>query len=179
MASCLRILPGLLGEQMRKVISVCDREADIFDYLENKQLHAERYVVRGKHRRKIEESSENLFNHLGSQPVLGEYQITMAQKGMGGTNGKRVNRPERSAHLQVRSAKVTFSKGKKTLELNAVWATEASSQGEQETLNWLLLTSELVASFEDALKVIRMYTARWRVEDFHNNNQASHCKSIT
>jgi hypothetical protein len=158
---------ALLGEQMRKVISVCDREADIFDYLENKQRHAERYVVRGKHRRKIEESSENLFNHLGSQPVLGEYQITIPQKGMVGTNGKRVNRPERIAHLQVRSAKVTFSKGKKTLELNAVWATEASSQGEQETLNWLLLTSEPVASFEDALKVIQMYTARWRVEDFH------------
>jgi hypothetical protein len=38
---------ALLGEQMRKVISVYDREADIFDYLENKQLHAERYVVRG------------------------------------------------------------------------------------------------------------------------------------
>jgi hypothetical protein len=37
----------VLGEQMRKVIAVCDREADIFDYIENKQLHGERYVEPG------------------------------------------------------------------------------------------------------------------------------------
>tara|TARA_R110000744_G_C19329522_1_gene558433 strand:+ start:654 stop:1364 length:711 start_codon:yes stop_codon:yes gene_type:complete len=158
---------AVLGEQMRKVIAVCDREADIFDYLENKQLHAERYVVRGKHRRKIEESSENLFDHLGSQAVLGEYQIIIPQKGMVGANGKRFNRPERTAHLQVRSANVTFTKGKKILNTNAVWATEISPQGEEETLNWLLLTSEPVTTLDEALKVIRIYTARWRVEDFH------------
>jgi hypothetical protein len=158
---------AVLGEQMRKVIAVCDREADIFDYLENKQQHDERYVVRGKHRRKIEESSENLFDHLGSQAVLGEYQIIIPQKGMVGKNGKRFNRPERTAHLQVRSANVTFTKGKKTLNINAVWATEISPQGEEEALNWLLLTSEPVGTFDEAMKVIRIYTARWRVEDFH------------
>jgi hypothetical protein len=157
----------VLGEQMRKVIAVCDREADIFDYLENKQLNGERYVIRGKHRRKIEESSENLFDHLGSQAVLGEYQIIIPQKGMVGKNGKRFNRPERTAHLQVRSANVTFTKGKKTLNINAVWATEISPAGEEEGLNWLLLTSEPVGTLEEAMKVIRIYTARRRVEDFH------------
>jgi hypothetical protein len=117
---------AVLGEQMRKVISVCDRKADVFNYIENKQLHAERYVVRA--------------------------------------NGKRFNRP---AHLQVRSANVTFTKGEKTLNINAVWATEISPQGEDETLNWLLLTSEPVATFHEALKVFRIYTARWCVEYFH------------
>jgi hypothetical protein len=157
----------VLGEQMRKVIAVCDREADIFDYLENKQLNGERYVIRGKHRRKIEESSENLFDHLGSQAVLGEYQIIIPQKGMVGKDGKRFNRAERTAHLQVRSANVTFSKGKKPLNINAVWATEISPAGEEKALNWLLLTSEPEGTFEEAMKVIRIYTARWRVEDFH------------
>ena len=32
---------------------------------------------------------------------------------------------------------------------------------------WRLLTSEPVESFEDAMRVVRIYSARWRVEDFH------------
>ena len=152
---------------MTRVISVCDREADIFDYLDNKLAHTERFVVRGKHRRKIEESSENLFKHLEEQPVLGDYQVDIPQKGMMDKRGKRVNRPARTARLQVRSANVTFTKGNKTLNLNAVWATEISTADDKAPLNWLLLTSEPVGSLEDALKVIRIYTARWRVEDFH------------
>ena len=84
---------------MRKVISVGDREADIFDYIENKQLHGERYVVRRKNQREIEESSQNLFDHLGSQAVLGVHQIIILKKCMVGANGKRLNHPERTTHL--------------------------------------------------------------------------------
>jgi hypothetical protein len=161
--SCRRYL----GEQMPKVISVCDREADIYDYLNNKLTYGERFVVRGKHRRKIEESSENLFNHLEAQPILGGYQVAIPQKGMVNKNGKRYNRPARTANVQIRSAKVTFIRGNKVLQLNAVWAKETASGNENEALNWLLLTSEPVDSLEDTLKVIRFYTARWRIEDFH------------
>ena len=34
-------------------------------------------------------------------------------------------------------------------------------------MRWLLLTSEPVATLEQALKILRIYAARWRVEDFH------------
>ena len=34
-------------------------------------------------------------------------------------------------------------------------------------LKWLLLTSEPVESLAQALRVIDIYTHRWRIEDFH------------
>ncbi|MFQ3220100.1 MAG: hypothetical protein ACI8R9_001708 [Paraglaciecola sp.] len=34
-------------------------------------------------------------------------------------------------------------------------------------LRWLLLTREPVATLKQALKILRIDAARWRVEDFH------------
>ncbi|MFN9142775.1 MAG: IS4 family transposase, partial [Pseudanabaena sp.] len=34
-------------------------------------------------------------------------------------------------------------------------------------LEWMLLTSEVVEDLETAIKILRWYTYRWRVEDFH------------
>ena len=47
----------LFAEQMHRVISVCDREADIYDYLAYKLSNGERFVVRAKHLRAVEEAN--------------------------------------------------------------------------------------------------------------------------
>jgi hypothetical protein len=91
----------VFGAQMSKVITVCDHEADIFAYLSEKQGHNERYVVRAKHMRKVQDTKLNLFNHLSAQP----YHVDLPQKG---EVGKRRNRPLRRANLTVRSAKVSL-----------------------------------------------------------------------
>ncbi len=41
-----------MGSMMSNVIAVCDREADIHAYLQDKLAHNERFVVRSKHPRK-------------------------------------------------------------------------------------------------------------------------------
>lgn len=89
--------------------------------------------------------------------MLGKYQIIIPQKGMVGANGNQFNRPERTARLQVRSANVTFTKGKKTRNIHALWATKTSPQDEEETFNWLWLTSEPIAILEEAMKLTRIY----------------------
>lgn len=156
-----------LSELMSRVISVCDREADVFDYLMHKCDHGERFVVRGKHLRQVEASAQDLLSHLQEQPVLGCYPLDIPQKGRLDTKGKRKNRATRQARLQVRSANVTFSRGRQQLTLNVVWAQEISPPQGEEPLSWLLLTSEPADTLEAALRVIRIYAARWRVEDFH------------
>jgi len=156
-----------LGELMPRVIAVCDREADFFEYLAYKISHQERFVVRASHMRKIEESSENLPGHLKSQPALGGYQVNVPQKGMVDSKGKRYNRKARTAKLEVRSASITFSQKDEQITLNAILAEETSPPKGEDPLSWLLLTREPVDNLDAALKVIRIYAARWRVEDFH------------
>lgn len=151
--------------QMPKVIAVCDREADIYDYLAYKTEQQERFVVRAKHNRKVKDSDAKLFDRLKSQPIAGHYQLNIPQKTLKHNNGKRINRSARTATIAVQYAKVTLGKGNASISLNAVFASEVS--GVQDKLSWMLLTTEPVNGFDDALKIIRIYAARWRVEDFH------------
>lgn len=161
-------LRSLFEQRMKQVISVCDRESDIFDYLVDKQGHNERFVVRGKHLRAVEEEPTlNLLDYLKAQPVLGGYQVSVPQKGMADKHGKKKNRPARKASLEVKTASVTFTQKGKPVSLNAVWAEEISPPSSETGLRWLLLTSEPVATLSEALRVIRIYAARWRIEDFH------------
>ena len=154
-----------MGSMMRNVIAVCDREADIHAYLQDKLAHNERFVVRSKHPRKDVESGLYLYDHLKNQPELGGYQISIPQKGVVDKRGKRKNRPARKASLSLRSGRITLKQG--NITLNAVLAEEINPPKGETPLKWLLLTSEPVESLAQALRVIDIYTHRWRIEDFH------------
>lgn len=86
------------GQHDEHVIAVCDREADIHAYLQDKLAHNERFVVRSKHPRKDVESGLYLYDHLKNQPELGGYQISIPQKGVVDKRGKRkIDQPARRA----------------------------------------------------------------------------------
>ncbi len=155
------------GQLLPNTIFVCDREADIFDYMNDKLRHEERFVVRARHLRKVNASSNDIFGHLAQQPRLGHYRIDIPQKGQVGKDGKRHNRVARTARLQLKSGTITIVQGKRQLTLNAVLAEEVSSPKGDEPLKWLLLTTEAIVTFEQAMRIIRIYGARWRIEDFH------------
>jgi len=155
------------GDQMYKVITVCDREADIFAYLQEKTEQQERFVVRAKHHRHIEQADARLFTHLAEQPELGRYQLDIPQKGMLDSKGKRKNRKARTAEFSLHTTPVTFSQSGQKITLNAVFAQEQAATDDEANLCWLLLTSEPVETYKQAMKVIHIYSQRWRVEDYH------------
>lgn len=155
-----------LKEHMVKVVSVCDREADIMSYLADKQSHNERFVVRAKHSR-ILVDKQKLFEHMDAQPVTGGYTITIPQKGVISSCNKTNNRPSHTAKLTVKASTVTIKVNGQERQLNVVYAQESSSVQEHEKLSWLLLTSEPIDTLQQQLHVIDIYATRWRIEDFH------------
>lgn len=156
-----------LGDMMSRVISVCDREADILSYIQDKQQHNERFVVRAKHSRALIETDSKLFTYLESQAELGQYTIDIAQKGTKNSKGKPVNRVSRKAKLTIKVAQVTFKTKDETKPINVVYAQETTSKKVTEPLRWVLLTTEPIDTLTQALHIIDIYTARWRIEDFH------------
>ena len=88
-----------LDSQMLKVISVCDREADIYEYLQYKISQRQRFVVRSMQSRHIEEAENKLYAFANDLQSAGSKQITIAQKG---------GRKERIADLDVTFAPVTL-----------------------------------------------------------------------
>ncbi|HBD7399484.1 TPA: IS4 family transposase, partial [Legionella pneumophila] len=134
-----RELENRLGSKMFDVISVCDREADIFEYIQYKLDHNQRFIVRASHNRKLEGSNCYLFQILSSATILGTYTIEIAQK---------ANRKKRQATLELKTASVTFSPSErrakarelKPITLNVVIAKE-KNPSESDCLEWILLTT--------------------------------------
>ena len=155
-----------LGSTMARVVSVCDREADIYEYLRYKLSQGERFVVRASWDRRVTDESCGLFELMSQAPVVGSHCIELKQRG--GRHGRKA----RAVKLTVRAARVNLRAPKRAPSLgeacvNAVWAQEDKPPDGVEPLRWLLLTSEPIDDFAGAREVLRYYALRWRVEDFH------------
>ncbi|MBF8270780.1 MAG: hypothetical protein HW386_2489 [Gammaproteobacteria bacterium] len=152
-----------LGGKMREVISVCDREADVYEYLRYKVTRQQRYIVRNSWNRRTAGEAGDVRATARQLPGLGQYQVLLAQKG-----GRRARRAE----VTLKAGVVTLRCPRRApgrfedLTMNLVLVEEAGREG-KEKLEWLLLTSEPVDTFQQARQVVRYYELRWRVEEFH------------
>lgn len=149
-----------LREQMDKVISVCDREADIYEYLLYKLENNQRFVVRSMQSRCIEEDKNKLYHYAGELVSAGQKSVYIAQKG---------GRKARTATLDIVFAPVTLkvpaNKKGESLPLYYVGCQERT--GEDKALCWHLMTNEVIESKEDALRIIGYYEHRWLIEEYH------------
>lgn len=159
------------------LVSVCDREADIHEFL---QFHAEqnlRHVIRSWHSRALETPRGNLWTVLSKQPVVGHRNVVVEQRGPGqskSTGKARAPRKGRIARTEIRTVSVTIKPGKygvtkdkKSLSINAIKVSEVDCPPEEEPLKWILLTTEPVDTLEAATRVINYYEMRWLIEEFH------------
>lgn len=154
-----------LGEAMARTISVCDREADLYEYLNYKLQQGQRFVVRAKVDRVIAESKLGLFTTLKNESIeMCCYTVQIPQRG---------GRSARTAKLSLRSASLTLmppavsSKDAMPLSVKVVLAEEMNASSEVEPLRWVLLTTQAVTSAEETLAVVHYYECRWRIEDYH------------
>ena len=71
-----------LGATMARTISVCDRESDVYEYLEYKLRNTQRFVIRAQVDRRVLHSAENLFGTLARDAVeINGYTVNVLQRG--------------------------------------------------------------------------------------------------
>lgn len=148
-----------LGDTIDKVISICDREADVFEYISYKNSHKQRFIVRAAQKRGLDDSDETLIDAFNQSAKLGTYFLDIEQKG---------GRVGRKAEINLHSCSVTLRNpagcSKAPINLNMVVAIEASAK---EPISWVLLTTEPVNTFDEAKLVADYYAMRWHIEEFH------------
>ncbi|WP_107853255.1 IS4 family transposase [Oceanimonas marisflavi] len=152
-------------DEMSHIIDVCDREADIYEYLAYQQQHQHRFVVRASDNRNVlddETSSGKLHDVLQALAPVACYQVYVAQRG---------GRPDRTANVALSYTQLTIKKpqranAEKTLTLNVVYCQELD-QDRKDPLQWILYTSESLPNAAAALRIVRFYELRWRIEEFH------------
>ena len=147
------------------VVSVGDREADIFELFDLARTlpHAPELLVRAEQNRVLTEEQGKLWEHLARQPITGFQQLQVP---------RRNKRPARVAKMAISYARVALKapqiKGKlKPVTVGAVWAREIEAPQGIEPLEWRLLTTCAIESFEQATEKIAWYAARWGIEVYH------------
>lgn len=152
-----------LGETMAQTISVCDRESDVYEYLSYKCSHGQRFVVRSMENRRLQGQKKTLWPMLEERAqTVGQTIVNIPQRG---------GRKARQATVTLRSMEVELAapRDKKgdPLTVRVVLAEEANAPLSVEALRWVLLTSEPVGNAQEVQEVVRYYTLRWCIEDFH------------
>ena len=146
-----------------EVISICDREADIYEFFVEAKEHP--FVIRVAQNRRIEETQRNLRTLMNTSPIAGELTLEVPA---------RQQQPAREAYLQVHFARTTLSppyrpvlpetENLPTVEIYLVWVVEPHPPDGITPLDWLLLTNVEVSNFSEALQRIHWYTQRWHIE---------------
>ena len=151
-----------LGPLMERVVSVCDREADVFEYLYDKVEHGERFVVRAAWDRRTAQA-QRLFERLENAPVLGAREVEVMQRG--GRRARRAQVELRGCALELCEPRA--GKAGRRLQVNAVLVHESEPPEGTAGLRWVLLSSEPIDEGLSAQRLVRFYELRWRIEEFH------------
>lgn len=157
-----------LPDLSKRVVTVCDREADVYELFQEAADQGVDYVVRASRNRRLEDAPL-LRDHLGQISAADTYTLTVQ---------RQVNQSEREARVELRYTTVTLLPPKRpksaavmTLHPITVQVVEVK-EGDppadvKEAIHWILLTTLPVHNLDDAYRIVRYYTYRWLVERFH------------
>lgn len=156
-----------------KVISVADREGDIYEVFAECQRHqasggaAAQLLIRAQHNRALSAGEARSHDAVRTQPMQASVTVAVS---------RQAGRKSRPAHLEVRFANVEllppgnqqkYQKAHARLTLSLIIASEPKPPAGEEPVEWILWSSQLVQTKEDALQQLGYYGLRWQIEVLH------------
>ena len=155
------------------IVSVGDREADIYDLfvLALKDSSGPKLLVRAERDRLLADGQGHLWEKVATEAVSG-VQIVQVPR--------RKGQPAREAKLEIRHTEVLLKAPKRKPEMAAIslWAVlaqEIEAPEGVEPLQWMLLSTAEVKTFEDAAERLTWYALRWGIEVYHRTLKSG-CK---
>ena len=155
-----------------RVISVMDREADVFAiFAAQRTLKRTQVLVRAKANRRLEQGEVRLFKAMRKGPAAGVWEWAVERVSHSEQSGRVTHegRPKRLARMEVRFRTVllppTANKAEDPIKVWAIHTREIAPPEGAKRIEWHLLTTVEVTSVEQAIEIIGLYALRWRVED--------------
>ena len=157
-----------------KWLHVCDRAADDYEvYLHAWQQQCG-WVIRACRLNRIivteQQKTIPLEEHLAAQPVCGRQVLNIPATS---------SQPARSAKMELRHATLSLPTPSVTnawirkhapgqpIPMCVVELVEVNPPAGLQPVHWVLLTSERVETLEHARQVVRYYSQRWAIEEYH------------
>ena len=156
-----------------QIVSLADREGDIYDIFVEAEQHETpaEFVIRNKQVRSLPEKDPSAgpqgYKKMREE-VAGSELVTTRQIELSAT----AKRTARNATLEIRAQRMTIKPphARKHLlpevTLSVVLVQEVGGPDDGTDLDWLLLSSLPVDDYQDVLRIIDYYVARWPIEIF-------------
>jgi hypothetical protein len=148
------------------LVSIGDRESDLYElFVEAVQdPGGPGLLVRAEKSRNRKVEEQFFWEFMSHQDVAGSLKIHVPRRGSG---------KARDAWVDLRFAEVELKAPSRSGSVPAVrvWAVyileQASDERVESPIEWMLLTTVEVKTFEDAQKRVEWYSGRWGIEVYH------------
>ena len=158
-----------------------DREADIFETIQRCQDRRWDFIVRANQPRALAEEEGSVFDAVAAAPVVAHFTIQLRSRPRRVTRDKKTGKPKRvrKAHggrtveLEVRACTVQVRAPQRPggpaepRTVNIVEAREVNAAPGDDPIHWVLLTSWACGTEQEAMRVVKAYTRRWLIEEYH------------
>lgn len=149
-----------------RVVTVADREADIFDLFAAPRRPGADLLIRAAHDRALAEHATRLWQTIRAAPAWGTQMMTLRRAD---------DRPPRDAMLTLRATTVTLLPPRHhpqratltPVTVSLVLASEEAPPAETPPVIWLLVTTLPVTTPSEAATCLRWYAQRWLIERWH------------
>jgi Transposase DNA-binding/Transposase DDE domain len=154
-----------------EAVHVMDQEADDYELFAQLLTAKINFVVRIDPERRTASGRTPACDVLEENRarVLRTVALSERKRGRGKCHPKR---HERDADLRVRWGQITLPRTQnaetdvRELTLSAVHVFESNPPSDEPPVNWMLVTSQPVTSFDEAVQVVDHYRARWLIEEY-------------
>lgn len=154
-----------LPEQL-SVITVADREADIFDLFAQERRAGAELLIRATHNRKVVHEQQYLWQALEAAPVQATRSLEV---------GRTPLREPRLAQLELRWLALGLQPPRhqvaqaqrEPVSVVALLVSEVAAPAGTQALSWLLLTTLSVTDAARGWELVRYYSFRWLIERYH------------
>lgn len=148
-----------------RVVSIGDREADVYDlFLVDRPVGVD-LLVRASWDRRVAGEHAHLWETLAAAPVLTTRSVEVPRK---------PGELARTATVEIHAQEVTLRPPKHredehlpAVSVTAVWVIEPNPPPETDPLTWMLLTTLPVTTPAQAHEVVDWYCCRWEIEVWH------------
>jgi len=154
-----------------QIISVGDREADVYDLFLVDRPAGVDLLVRAAWDRGVEDPQRHLWAAVSAAPEAGT--LTVAVPRHAGRAGVP-SQPARTAHLTLRLVPVTLrpprhrsSERLRSVPITAISVTETEPPAGIPPIAWMLLTTCSATTVEQASTLVTYYVCRWGIEVWH------------
>lgn len=160
---------------------MADREADIWETLGRCQDNRWDFIVRANQPRALADQEGSVFDAVGAAPVVARFTLKLRSRPQRVTRDKKTGKPkrvrkahgQRTVELEVRTCTVRVRAPQRPggpaepRTVNIVEAKEVNAAPGDDPIHWVLLTSWPCGTEEEVMRVVKAYTRRWLIEEYH------------